>query len=366
MIRSPEIFKVLQTAPLFQGVQARLLVEKLSESRLRTLNAGEALLVAGQANNVVYVILSGRLSIQSKESGVESIALLGEGECVGEESLIGDVHISAYVMAVTNCKLLAIEHAALWELIESSHQAAHNMLRVLSMRIRPAAQIMTESNEDHQGFSGSPIVDEMTGLYNRQWIEDKISRYLQRHVFDKRPNCLMMVEIDRFKEVDDKYGQLGSEQVLRDTVRAMLSCLRPGDQAAHFLGEQFAVFMPHTDLADGCIAAERLRAAINESVIVLPSGDALPPISVSLGVSMASADDTPGSLFARAHEALQQATASGGNCVTWWSNALGRGTAQVPEKQVSENQVSGNRDTSLPITPFMALWSGTQPEENLK
>ena len=353
MIRSPEVFKVLQTAPLFQGVQARLLVEKLSESRLRILNAGEALLVAGQANHVVYVILSGRLSIQPKESGVEPVALLGEGECVGEESLIGDVHVSAYVIAVTNCKLLAIEHAALWELIESSHQAAHNMLRVLSMRIRPAAQVIMESHENHHGFLSAPIVDEITGLYNRPWIEEKIGRYLRRNVFDKQPSCIMMVKIDQFNKLADKYGQLGSEQALRDTARTILSYLRPDDQAGHFLGEQFAVFMPNTTLADGCIAAERLRTAVSGSVVVLPSGDALPPTSLSLGVSLTNLGDTPASLFARANEALQQATGSGGNCVKWWDKDLERETAQL----------SAEVDTALPVKPFMSLWPGAQPEK---
>ncbi|MDD5384383.1 MAG: GGDEF domain-containing protein [Gallionella sp.] len=353
MIRSPEIFKVLQTAPLFQGVPSKLLILTLSESGLRTLNSGEALLVPGQVNNVIYIILSGRLSIQTKDSGVEPVAMLGEGECVGEESLIGDVHIPAYVIAATDCKLLVIGHAALWELIDSSHQAAHNMLSVLSMRIRPANPIMAENHEFHHEFSGTSIVDEMTGLYNQQWIEEKIDRCLHRYVFDKRPSCLMMAVIDRFKELGEKYGQLGSEQVLRDTARTMLSCLRPDDQAGHFLGEQFAVFMPNTTLADGCIAAERLRTAVSVSVVVLPSGDALPPISVSLGVSLANLDDTPASLFARANEALQQATESGGNCVKWWDKDMERETAQL----------SADIDTALPVKPFMSLWPVAQPEK---
>ena len=351
MTHSPEIFKVLQTSPLFQGVSSRLLVEKLSESGLRTLNSSEALLVPGQANNIIYVILSGRLSIQLKGSGVEPIAMLGEGECVGEESLIGDVHIPAYVIAATDCRLLAIDHATSWELIDSSHQAAHNMLSVLSMRIRPAAQVITECQETHHGFSGSPIIDELTGLYNRQWIEEKIKRYLRRYAFDKQSSCLMMLVIDRFKELSEKYGQLGSEQVLHDTARTMLSCLRPDDQAGHFDGERFAVFMPNTTLADGCAGAERLRAAINESLIVLPSGDALPPISVSLGVSPADLDDTLASLFARANEALQHAIESGGNCLKWPDRNPAQETAQR----------STDAATALPARPFMSLWTGAQP-----
>lgn len=351
MIRSPEIFKVLQAAPLFQGVSGKLLVESLDESRLRTLNTGEALLIPGQASNVVYVILSGRLSIKLKDSDTEPLAMLGEGESVGEESLIGDVHIPVYVIAATDCKLLAIEHAALWELIDNSHQAAHNMLTVLSMRIRPASQVVAESHEEHHGFSGTSVVDEMTGLYNRQWIEEKINRYLQRFAYGKQPSCLMMVKIDRFKELEDRYGQLGSEQVLRDTAQTMSSCLRPDDQAGHFLGEQFAVLMPHTTLSDGCIGAERLRAAINESAIVLPSGDALPPITVSLGISSASPDDTPSSLFARANEALQDAIRNGGNCVKWRDKGPVAETAQP------------HAEAAPAIKPFMSLWTGAHPEK---
>lgn len=351
MIRSPEVFKVLQTAPLFQGISPKLLIEKLSESRTRDLEAGEALLIPGQANNVIYVILSGRLSIQTEESGVEPIGMLGAGECVGEESIIGEVHIPAYVIAATDCKLIAIDQAALWELLDASHQAAHNMLRVLSMRIRPAAQLMTESHELNHGFSGTAIVDETTGLYNRKWIEEKINRYLRRYAFDNQPNCLMMVEIDGFRELANKYGQLGSEQILRDTAHTMVACLRPDDQAGHFLDEQFAVLMPHTSLADGCTAAERLRTAINESVIVLPSGDALPPISVSLGVALARPDDTPIGLIERATEALQQALKKGGNCARWSEE---KPDGKAPEAAQEENSASA---TALaPAKPFMSLW----------
>lgn len=315
MIHSPEIFNVLKTSPLFQGVSSKLLLQKLNNSRLRVLETGEILLMPGQINNAIYIILSGRLSIQMKDSGVEPVAMLGQGECVGETSIIGDAHAPAYIVAATECKLLVVDHAALWELIDNSHQAAHNVLSVLSMRIRPASQVAMDSHEDHHGFSGSRIIDEMTGLYNRQWIEEKIDRYLRRSAFTRQSSCLMMVEIDKFRELSEKYGQLGSEQVLRDTTYTMLSCLRPDDQAGHFLDGQFAVFMPHTTLADGRIAAERLRLAINESVIVLPSGDALPPISVSLGIGPVNPDDTPAGLIARANEALRQATESGGNCV---------------------------------------------------
>ena len=315
MIHSPEILKVLETAPLFRGVSKSLLAKELSQSRLRTLKSGEILLVSGQVNNLIYIILSGRLSIQSRDSDVEPLAMLGEGECVGEMSILGDGRVSAYVIAATDCKLLAIDHMALWDLIDRSHVAAHNMLSILSKRIRLTDQVVAENLEHHHGFSSLSIVDELTGLHNRHWLHEKLERCLRRSILSNKPACLMMLEMDQFRTFRDSYGQLGSDQALRNIAHAMLSFLRPDDQAGHYLGEQFAVFLPATTLFDACTAAERLRSAINQSMVVLPSGDALPPISISLGISQVNPSDTLIGLFGRADKALQLAKESGGNCV---------------------------------------------------
>lgn len=315
MTISPETFRILETAPLFQNVQRKLLFQQLNNSRLRSLNSGEALLVPGQTNNVIYIILSGRISIKTDYSDVEPLAMLGEGECMGETCIIGDVYVPTYFIAATDCRLLEIDHAAMWRLIDSSHQAAHNVLSALSMRIHPVTYVTELGNEDHNGFSETPIIDEITGLYNREWIERKILRYLGRYVFDKKPGCLMLVEIDNFHELCDKYGQFGCELVLRHATQTMVSCLRPDDHAGQFLAEIFAVFMPNTTISNGCLAAERLKRMIEESVVVLPCGDALPPISVSMGICPVNSEDTVSSLFARTREALQHARESGGRCV---------------------------------------------------
>lgn len=316
MIRSPEILKVLEAAPLFRGVPRELLVRNLSRSNLRNLNSGEILLAPGHLNSLVYIILSGRLSLQSKDSHVEPIAMFGEGECVGELSILNNNRFSAYVVAATDCKLLGVDHDALWNLVDNSNAAARNMLGMLAKRDHVAKQAAAESLERHQGFSGVSIVDELTGLYNRNWMHEKFERYLQRSIFSKSPGCLMMLEMDRFEEFNYRYGQLGSDQALRDIAFAVLAHMRPDDQAGHYLDKQFAVFMPNTSLPNACIAADRLKAAIGNTMVALPSGDALPSVSVSVGISQVQLKhDTLDSLFARASEALQHAKEIGGNCV---------------------------------------------------
>jgi diguanylate cyclase (GGDEF)-like protein len=315
MIHSPGVLEILENSPLFHGVPSELLVDNLGQSRLHTLKAGEVLLVPGQANNVIYIILSGRLNIQSNASRIEPIAILGEGECVGEMSVLGGAPVSAYAIAATDCRLLAISHTAIWGLINNSHEAAHNMLNILTERVRQNNRMIAESSERRQGYSGNLIVDEMTGLYNQHWMQQKLKRLLHRDKVSKRTSCILMLEIDRFQEFCDKYGQLGGDQAMRDIAHTMLSCLRPDDHAGRHFGKRFVAFLQNTSLSDACIAAERLRAVVNESLVVLPNGDALPSNSISLGLSQAHPDDTLVSLLTRADKALLLAKESGGNCV---------------------------------------------------
>lgn len=316
MSHSQEILTLLETAPLFRGVSHKLLLRALSQSRLIGLKKGDQLLAPGQLNNHIYMVLSGRLSIKLKEDQTEPLAMFGEGECVGEMSILGDGYASAYVIAATDCKLLAIDQVALWGLIDNSHEAAHNMLSILSRRIRVGDQRVAENLERQQGYSGSDMVDDLTGLYNRQWMDEKLGRYLQRGITNRKLSCLILLEMDGYQDFSDKFGTLGSDQALRTIAHTMLSCLRPDDQAGHHQGPQFSVFLPNTtSLADACTAAERLRNAAGQATVVLPSGDALPPISISLGVSQAHHDDNLTHLFARTEQALRTAKESGGNCV---------------------------------------------------
>jgi len=125
----------------------------------------------------------------------------------------------------------------------------------------------------------------------------------------------LMLEIDRFQEFCDKYGQLGGDQAMRDIAHTMLSCLRPDDHAGRHFGKRFVAFLQNTSLEDACIAAERLRTVVNESLVVLPNGDALPPNTISLGLSQVQPNDTLLRLLTRTDKALMLAKESGGNRV---------------------------------------------------
>lgn len=306
---------LLETAPLFEGVPLELLEKTLNLSREVKLLKGHTLFEPGEVFENIYVISSGRLCVQKEEVDSNPVAMYGQGDCVGEISMIGDGHAAAFTVAATDCELIAFDLGVMWMLVENSHKAALNLLRILSQRTQISEQHTSDSLEQHNGFQGFDMVDKVTGLYNQHWMHKELGRYLKRCLRDNRFSCLIMLKIDNYQSYVEKYGVLGGEQALRAFANTITSCQRPEDLSGHYLNSKFIVFLPYTtSLEDACRAAERLRVAINNASTVLPSGDSLPNISASLGVSQLSDDGLSG-LLNRAEEALQSAENSGGNCV---------------------------------------------------
>lgn len=314
MTNAFKILDLLLESPLFQGVQREVLSRHLSMVNCRTLKKGDVLLSPRQHNDLIYVILSGRLSVHLNQPDDVPIALFGQGECVGEISLLDDGLVSAYVIAETDCNLLTIDHVSVWALINDSHRAALNMLSILTRRIRVSDQLIVESMEQQQGYEKTNLIDDLTGLYNHHWVNEAFHKQIRRSSMNNKPCTLILLNVDGFKQFNEQYGDLGGDQALRTIAQTMLDCMRPNDMAARYHSEKFAILLPNTPLAEGNIAAERLRTNVAQKNIVVPSGDVLPSVTVSLGLSETCANDTLEQLISRAESAVLEAKAAGGNC----------------------------------------------------
>ena len=306
----------MANTPLFRSVPRNFLRNYLANLGRRTLVAGETLLAPGQPNNCMYIILSGRLRIHLGLPESEPIELFGQGDCVGEMStLLDDDQVSAYVIADTNCELLVLDRAVVWSLVKDSQITARNLLNILIHRIRASNRVFVESMEQKNGYAKNAIIDDLTGLYNPRGMGKDFKKQILRCTMDNEPSTLMLLEIDHFQQFNKQYGSLGGDQALRSTAQAILDSMRPRDRAARYSDERFTILMPNTPLAEGCIAAERFRLNISQSNVMTPSGDALPPVTISLGLSESRASDTLEQMIMRAELALLQAKAAGHNCL---------------------------------------------------
>jgi len=159
------------------------------------------------------------------------------------------------------------------------------------------------------------LTDGLTGLYNRRYFETHLQTLLDRSRAAGRPLSLIMLDIDKFKSINDGHGHGAGDDVLRETARRLNANVRTFDTVARIGGDEFVILMPGSALDEAVAAAERLHAGLIEAPVTLAKGETL-AITASVGVAEADTigDDVAASL-ARADEALYEAKRRGRNCV---------------------------------------------------
>ncbi len=161
--------------------------------------------------------------------------------------------------------------------------------------------------------------DDLTGLLSSRSFFSELRRESGRAKQLGKPFCVLMMDIDYFKNVNDSYGHLTGSKTIEEVGLCITQTLRTGDAAARFGGEEFAAFLLDAELPQGLVAAERIREIIeNQPFSVIKQGkvSGIHHITISLGVSMYPNDsEDPIELVEMADSALYRAKRHGRNKV---------------------------------------------------
>ena len=235
--------------------------------------------------------------------------------------------------------IIKLENEKLIASLEASNNKVRNFIFIafilllsvtllfLSLRYRhnlkTAAVINKTNDELKQAYieiENVALTDSLTLLMNRRAIDKNIQdQYLnfKRH---KRNFCVILIDIDFFKQFNDTYGHHCGDMVLKEVAQCIKATARGSDEVARWGGEEFLVFLPATTLENGKLTAERTRKAVEELTIdyVQPdSGGSIKlNLTVTLGVTSVWRDDiSSDSIIVRADKALYEGKEQGRNCV---------------------------------------------------
>jgi diguanylate cyclase (GGDEF)-like protein len=183
-------------------------------------------------------------------------------------------------------------------------------------------ELLDEIDREYQQQIHRLLVhDELTGLLTSKSFFSELRREAARSEAEKMPFCVLMMDIDYFKNVNDTYGHLVGSETLEEVGSVIKKSLRAGDVGARFGGEEFAAFLLDADYAQGMVAAERVRSAIEKHEFPAARRDAggQPPthhITISIGVASYPVDGRdPIQLVEMADSALYKAKRNGRNQV---------------------------------------------------
>jgi diguanylate cyclase (GGDEF)-like protein len=296
---------------LFNDVNFSSIMPLLSDCATRNLLKDEVLIKTGETNNSVYLILSGSFNVHLTLDSTDPVTVLKPGQSIGEIAVIDHQPASAYVSAAEDSRILVIEEEVMWSLIGSSHAIANNLLLVLSKRLRHGNSVINKIKGLLKEYEHNATVDALTGLYNRRWLDNTMSRVMQRCHKNKEALSVMMIDIDKFKDYNDNYGHLAGDIVLRTVSQTIKQHLRPEDMVARFGGEELFALLPGMDINGTLTIAERLRQAIKQTKITNKDDESLPCVTVSVGIAQMFDHDDPNKLIEAADRVMYTAKHTG-------------------------------------------------------
>ncbi|MDQ5987119.1 MAG: hypothetical protein CSYNP_02856 [Syntrophus sp. SKADARSKE-3] len=306
---------VLENIQLFRAVDIESIRGIFDYCEVLNLKSQEILITPGKYNRSVFFILSGRLRVHLRSLADEPISILGPGDSVGEMSVIDLQQTSAYVVADEDTRILSMDEDILWSLVRSSHAIACNLLYILTKRLRHADSIISGGlfidREKCHGY-----MDAVTGLPNRDWLYDFLTRHCHRASISGAPLSLILADIDSFRSFTDKFGKSCGDRMLYAIAYTMKTHLRPTEMIARYGLAGFAVLMPDTDMAAARTVAVRLNENLLNSTPVVPDlADADRP-AISMGVAQFRQGQDADIFLAETDAALDRAKQMGGNAIS--------------------------------------------------
>jgi len=165
------------------------------------------------------------------------------------------------------------------------------------------------------------IREDLTGLFSQTYIRQRLEEEHYRSKRYNHPLSLLMIDLENFKTLNDRYGHAAGDHLLRYFSRLVIDSLRPSDIAAHYSGEEFLIILPETTREEAHEVAERLRTRTSLYPFRIDSNNEDIPFTISIGISShpgdgQSADD----LIAQADMALNKAKKDGKNKIAFDSS----------------------------------------------
>lgn len=190
----------------------------------------------------------------------------------------------------------------------------HNFVQIQTQqqRLEAQQQLLEQQNER---LSYLAEHDPLTGLLNRRAFGEIVAHELLRAERNQQPLCLLMLDLDHFKQINDQYGHPVGDSVIRQTATLLSSQVRASDSLARIGGEEFVLLLPECDLQQGKEIAELLRQRVEQQLRLVDDRELELTVSIGLAAVPAGQTCSYASLYAASDRALYQAKHNGRNRV---------------------------------------------------
>ena len=280
---------------------------------------GEVLFREGDASDAVYLIISGEVEVDQQDGDQPHLLGRSHGEFVGEIGVVENQPRSATVTARTEVQALRFSKDAFLSLVSTAPFLVWKLVRNISARLRQrekeyleklqtrnrelaeaaarlqemngaleqlVAQRTRELAEANRRLETLAITDHLTGLYNRRFLHQIVEHKATAILQSPRPFAVMMIDVDHFKQYNDRNGHMAGDDVLRTVGELLRGGVRASDIVARYGGEEFCIILENVLAADAVAIAEKLRRLIMAHPIPHAEFQPLGKLTISVGIAV--------------------------------------------------------------------------------
>jgi diguanylate cyclase (GGDEF)-like protein len=281
----------------------------------------------GEPGKELFILLSGELNAYVTQSGEIQrwMFTITPGDFLGEMSVITNDPRSATIIAKVDSELMALKDTDFYRFVSRHPMIGVKLLRAIgdvqNTWLEQTARHLSDLMSWGETARRRAITDELTGLYNRRFLEGLVKNRFGQGIVQVRNIALLMMDLDKVHIINETYGTQAGDRVIIMTAQTLLHRLRNGDIAARLSGDEFAVLLQDTDEQTAWDVAERIRNAVfSQEIPAVPDPGAKngAVISVQISIGIATAPAHAGdaeSLMIKADDALLKAKNLGRNRV---------------------------------------------------
>jgi len=234
-------------------------------------------------------------------------------DSTGEKASAATIDFQNQFKKLENNHDLPEIRTVLTEIIAGTKSLAETSM-ALQMQLDESKKEMQLLRQELAHARESAKTDALTGLLNRRAFDQKLHEHIEAHRRNDIDLCLLILDIDHFKQVNDTFGHQTGDNVLRYTANLMKQHITEQHYAARYGGEEMAIIMPNTPLNKAMEVAEKIRTSLAKHPLKLKgSKKSIGKVTMSIGISSFKIDDSIESLIERADKAMYRAKDNGRN-----------------------------------------------------
>jgi diguanylate cyclase (GGDEF)-like protein len=324
---SPINDPVLKQSPLFvsmSDLEFNAITAFLERLKVKK---GSVVFKEGDKGEDMFILLSGKLSAYvSQSDGTQRwLFEIKPGDFFGEMSIIAQEPRSATLTAKEDTDVMVLQGIDFYRIVYEHPMIGIKLLKAIgkvqNVWLDQSSKNLSDLTRWGESARRRAITDELTGLYNRRFLEDSVKDRFEHGSVGLRTMSLLMMDLDKIHEINERHGPPAGDRVFVVLAEILRTLTRSGDICARLSGDEFAVLLPDTGAEEAKNIAERIRETVAARKVLVPkSPDVVEKeeinIHISIGIAIAPVHtNTQESLFLLADGALRKAKERGRNRV---------------------------------------------------